>query len=353
MATPLRKQSLSVKERLFQEPFSFSFSQAVMLLETLYGDKDKVSTSPRADQEAIRFSSNILLSTPPSDIYGISESNLPHIPSKLTINFLGIAGQTGPLPHVYGELIIDRVRRKDYAFRDFLDSFNNRLAGLNYRIRVKHTLSLQRVNPAESDVGKILSFFGGKPEDNMSAPNIDQRSYLKYAGLLYQNPRSAVSLEVMLRDYFQLPFSVSQFQGFWTYLDDDQVTRIGPRRRRTAMGTAPQRFGQQNVLGSTAVLGTKAWIHGEHVSLGVEGLSLDNYLDLLPDRDLNKTISEMTRQYLGRSHFFSFELGLGSSQSTPTRLDGKSALGWTSWLKEAPQGYTPPHIRVKANDPLM
>lgn len=354
MAAPLRKQSLSIKDRLFQEPYTFSFSQAVMLLEILNQDRDPVASTPRADREAVRLTSNILLSTPPSDIYALTTSHSPLRPSQLTINFMGVAGQTGPLPHVYGEMILERVKRKDYAFRDFLDIFNNRLAGINYRIRVKHNLGLNRKHLLQTDVAQILECLGGAPDPLTVEAQIPKRSFLKYTGLMFQKPRTAIGLEVMLKDYFKLPFRVEQFQGFWSHLDEDQVTRIGPRlsRKYGSMKTPPG-FGQQNRLGETAALGTKAWVHNERVSVTVEGLKLDDYLGLLPDQMLNKTVSEMTRQFMGRNNYFTFTIGLGINQATPTRLDGRSALGWTSWLKETPIDYIPVSIRVRSNDPIQ
>lgn len=353
MAAPIRKQSADLRDALFQRPYEFEFPKALSLLEGYYADKAAIASTSRSDQEALRLKGNFSLSSPPSDLFSLEEPLNSFLPAEMVINFMGISGQTGPLPNVYGELLIDRVKAKDYAFRDFLDVFNNRLAGIHYRIRVKNTLGLTRKLPDQNDVSEMLRHLGGAPKALTSSvgiegTNIESRSFLKYAGLLYPKPRSATALQTLLRDYFGLPFEVEQFQGFWSRLDPSQWTKIG----KSGFKTPPHKRGQQNVLGQSAALGTKAWVHGDQIALKIQGLDLDLYLDMLPGQSQNKRVSEVARQFLGRDQSFSYEIGLRSNQASPTRLDGKSALGWTSWLKDAPEFYTPVAIRIKADDPL-
>ena len=44
-------------------------------------------------------------------------------------------------------------------------------------------------------------------------------SLFYYAGLLAQSPHSAVALEQILSDYFQVPVAIDQFAGRWYRLD--------------------------------------------------------------------------------------------------------------------------------------
>ena len=341
MATTLRKQSPSIKKQLFEKPYEFEFSQALKLLENLYAYKNPIGIAPRADLEAVRIKSNILLSTPPSDLYTLTRPENENFPATLTINFMGIAGQTGPLPNVYSELILDRVKSKDYAFRDFLDIFNNRLGGIHYRIQAKYNITLNPAFPNATDPAKVLKHFGGLVHSESATPHaIPLRSYLKYVGLLWQKPRSAVGLKAALEDFFQLPFEINQFQGQWTTLEHTQCTRIGKR-------------GQHKALGESAALGSKAWIHGEKICLQAGPLSLKDYKAMLPGHSLNTLISEFTRHYLGRENFFDYEIILQDNQATSTKLDGKSALGWTAWMTKTPKDYTPESIRIKPDDPLQ
>mgnify|MGYP003630285949 CR=1 FL=1 len=340
MATPLRKQSPSVEQQLFEKPYEFEFAQAVKLLEGLYGDKKRLGETAQSSFESVRLKSNILLSTPPSDLYSLTLPASEKDPVTLVINFMGIAGQTGPLPNVYSELILDRLKEKDYAFREFLDVFNHRLSSIHYRIHVKYTIALNPNLPGETEVAEVLKYLGGMTraaEDN--AHLLPLRSYLKYVGLLWQKPHSAVGLEVALKDYFQLPVSVEQFAGRWFQIEQEERTFLGEK-------------GRHGVLGQGAALGTKVWIQGEKIRLRVGPLDLVDYCRMLLGAKYNKLFSEFSRHYLGRENLFDYRISLKKDQATLTRLDGKSALGWTSWMIKTAKGYTPESIVVRANDPL-
>lgn len=367
MATPLRQQRLSLAEQLFAKPYEFEFPQAVKLIELLYPEKVSVAIGPDASLEALRIHSNILLSTPPSDVFTLTAPSFGVAQAQLTINFMGIAGQTGPLPNVYSELILDRIKAKDYAFRDFLDLFNHRLNGIHYRIHAKHNLSLTKGSPETSQAAQILlaltgltaGFQGGargalmaldygssrrqkgqrKGFGNGQDPLVPLRGYVKYAGLFWQKPRSAIGLETLLQDYFQRTIRVVQFQGAWTPLEHDQCTRIGKK-------------GRFHVLGETTSLGDKVWVQGDKITLHIGDLSLSDYTHFLPKGALNKRVSHVTRQYLGWENGFDFSLSLQRGQAVPCALDGTAALGWTSWMMDPSAPYEPEAINVAANDPL-
>ena len=340
MATPLRKQSPSIEQKLFEKPYEFEFAQAIKLLENIYAHKKRLGETSQASFESVRIKSNILLSTPPSDLYSLTMPASEKDPVTLTINFMGIAGQTGPLPNVYAELILDRLRVKDYAFREFLDIFNHRLSSIHYRIHVKYTIALNPNLPGETETALVLKHLGGLScAGEESDGLIPLRGYLKYAGLLWQKPHSAMGLQIALKDYFQLPVYVQQFIGRWFTIEEEERTFLGEK-------------GRHSVLGQGAALGTKVWIHGEKIRVVVGPLDLVDYCRMLPGAKSNKLFSEFTRHYLGRENLFDYRISLKRDQATPTRLDGRSALGWTSWMIEESKDYMPESIVVRADDPL-
>ena len=338
MATPLRKQSPSVERQLFEKPYEFEFAQAIKLLEGLYGHKKRLGETAQASLEAVRLKSTILLSTPPSDLYSLTMPASEKDPVTLTINFMGIAGQTGPLPNVYSELILDRLKSKDYAFREFLDVFNHRLSSIHYRIHVKYTIALNQNLPGETETAEVLRHLGALSSAADNASHLlPLRAYLKYVGLLWQKPRSAVGLEVALKDYFQLPVIVEQFIGRWFKIEEEERTFLGGK-------------GRHGILGQGAALGTKAWIQGEKIRVSVGPLDLVDYRKMLPGAEYSNLFSEFTSHYLGSEALFDYRVSLKKGQATATRLDGKSALGWTSWMIEVAGGYTAESIVVRAGD---
>ncbi|NTW02053.1 MAG: type VI secretion system baseplate subunit TssG, partial [Oscillochloris sp.] len=218
----------SIERQLYNNGSDFDFYQAVRLLEWLYADQDRLGETAQPERESVRFHSAVGFDFPPSDIATIQRGRDGHQESPeawqdihngqatMLINFLGLAGIHGPLPPPVTKLIMERSRAGDEVLRDFLDIFNHRLAALMYRVRKIHRRGMANVAPGAPDdrFGQYLyALIGlGSPSLQGRLP-IPDRALLRYAGLLATQPRSALGLELLLSDYFQLPVKVEQFQG--------------------------------------------------------------------------------------------------------------------------------------------
>jgi type VI secretion system protein ImpH len=387
----------SVIEWLFAEGYRFDFFQAVRLLEILNSPSKPGATNDHWLDESlfddravglkdfVRFKSAVSLNFPGSDVADVrlkddsQKLSLPesaggqngrmlqtigrrmleaHEPqgqrplAEITVNLMGLAGALGPLDMPTTELIIERVARQDTALKDFLDIFNHRLVSLLYRIRKLHRVGMGVEPPGQDKIsGYLFSVIGLGTPGLRGRMQVQDRSLLHYAGLLGQQPRSLVGLELVLAHYFGLDaddFGVKrveghQFVGRWCALDEEQWTRIG-------------RSGQNQVLGrDPVVLGTRVWDQQAKVEIRLGPLSRAQFLDLLPTGWGFLSLCDLTRFYLGDTLDVCFRLVLESEQTPPPILGLRDTprLGWTSWLWDSsltgpPSSFTPSQRRTAA-----
>lgn len=314
------KSEVPLKDWLFAEGYKFDFYQAVRLLEMLIPDSESAGEGSDPREEAVRFRSNNTLSFPASDVQEVAPPVEPGHPARMEVNFLGLAGAHGPLPHPFTELILERVRQRDTALRDFLDIFNHRLVSLMYRTGKVHRLSLTSKSPEQSPIaGFLYSFLGLGTPSLRKRMKIEDRALLFYSGLVCQEPRSAAGLERILADYFQVKASLKPFQGKWRNLEPSQWTRLG-------------RAGTNQTLGQSAMLGTRFWDQQGSVQVELGPMTFLQFLDFLPNGSAYQPLGELVRFYAGMEFDFRFTLKILPFHVPQSRL-GRARLGWTSWLK--------------------
>lgn len=340
MAIKGRQQRPSVAEDLYQNSYQYEFHQAIKILQILEPHLEKLGQGVIADKEIATIKTNVTLSPPPSDIYHLEKAQAPKQNVSMSINFMGIAGHGGPLPDAYTEIILDRNRSLDPAFSDFLDIFGHRVTSISHRIHVKYNFTLELAEPHKTQVAHILFAVGGigKPEE-AAAGILPVRCYLKYIGHFWQQPHSVTGLQIILKDFFNLPIHVEEFIGQWFTLESSQMTLIGTQ-------------GIMNDLGGNACLGDRIWTNSETIRIHIGSLTLKQYTDLFPGGDLNKKISLMARHYLGFRCHFDLSLQLEQVEIPYTKLDGTAHLGWTSWLKVSQKKPKQEWVMMRADDPL-
>ncbi|HLI83228.1 MAG TPA: type VI secretion system baseplate subunit TssG [Bryobacteraceae bacterium] len=327
----------SLEEWLFAEPFRFDFFQAVRLLEKLAPDAVPPGQASEPEKEAVRFRSRVALDFPASDIQRLAPSPEPGAPPEMTVNFMGLAGAFGPMAMPDTELVLDRIRAKDFAARDFLDIFNHRLLSLVYQVRKRYRLTLTNQSPEETPVARHLySFFGLGLDSLRGRMRIPDRTLLATAGILAQHPRSAVGLERLLACHFQVPATVRQLTGCWRPLESSEWTLIGKLR------------GRNQRLGETAVAGTRIWDQQGAFLVSLGPLSQAEFRDFLPNGTAWLPLRELTRFYAGPEFEFGFRLILKAAEVPEMRL-GHTFLGWTSWLKTRPFPHDDSQVRLKSS----
>jgi len=337
VATDRRRAARPVAERLLDEDEAprFEFLQAVRLLELVHRRRAEASraageTPPDraiAGSElssAVRFSSRVSLGFPASDLASVREPEEEGGPFRVSVDFMGLAGLTGPLPRPLTELVIERSARGDVAARAFLDVFNHRLVELMYAARKKHRPALATGGPESTRISAALFALVGLGtrglRGRMQARGVPDRALLTYAGLLSQRPRSMLGLETLLEDYFGVRVRGHQFRGKWLALEPDDVTRIGAS-------------GRSRALGRDAVLGSRMWDQQAAFELEVGPLDDARLRDFLPTGTAYLPLCELVRFWVGVDLEFTLRLVVEKSAVPATKLGSGSRLGWTSWLK--------------------
>jgi type VI secretion system protein ImpH len=333
----------SVAARLFADPYSFDFFQAVRLLEQVGGKR--VGGDWPVLAECVNFGAASGFAFPASSIAGLAA--VPDAPPKMTVAFFGLTGPSGVLPEFYSHTLMLQQRAVDNperrAFADWLDIFNHRMLSLFYRAWVKYrlpvtygrsgtqdpvtTVALSLAGLGVPSFAKRLRVESNVPPASPDDPGVmEEGSLVRYAGLFAHPSRPAAGLERMLADYFGASVAVEQFTGKWQPLDGANQTRLG-------------RQGQNDQLGVSVVVGRRVWDVKSGIRIRIGPLDLAGFVSYLPDAAAGRRklflLAKLTRFYTRASLDFEVRLVLKASEVPVARLAKGGPgprLGWNAWL---------------------
>lgn len=333
-------------ESLLRHPCRFEFFQAVRLLSWAAG-RDESSLTGRLQrpvgedwgprEELVRFRSDVNNTFASSQISSLKlfnenrgQNESSAVP-ELTVTFMGLAGAGGVLPGHYTQLLIDRTRLKDFAFREFLDLFNHRLLSLYYKAWSKcHFFvgyeTVRQRSPASEDLftRALYCLIGHGTGGLRGRQEIGDETFLYYSGHFAHSPRSAISLRQLIFDYLNVPVSIEQFQGQWLRLRLTDQTRL----------SADNSQHDNNQLGITAIAGERIWGIENKFRIRLGPMSLSKFGTYLPGGPAYTALGQLTRSYVGAALDFDVQLVLEKTEVPPCEVSctGMTRLGWNSWL---------------------
>jgi len=338
MSTPSWRKNTAVIDKLTEQPYQFSFKQAVRILERSYSeplgktDLHAVGTFMPPQTECVRFSSNQSLSFPAAEIASIKHSTQQKNQNKqwlMDVNFIGLTGSNGVLPYHYSETVLKRLKLKDDSMKAFFDIFNHRTTSLFFQASSKYDAPLQyersrlQGKKVKDDFTQmLLSLVGLNTKYLQERLYTKDESLLYYAGLLSSNVRTASGLKQILENHFSFPVEIKEFVGQWQDLIDDVRTRLPSRSS----------VGQNNQLGKTVMLGKKGWFAQGKINIIIGPLNKQQLQQFTPQTPHLKALDEMVRLYLGFEHDFSFTLRILKKDIPQSSINNQAILGWTSWL---------------------
>ncbi len=354
MASADGRERDRVNRDLFTAPYRFDFFQAVRLLEHRIREHkrsaeasdshphgQRVGEDVHPGDEGVRFRAEASLGFPAaaiSEIRRVTRSpgapSGPH-PPEMTVTFLGLTGPSGALPRHYTELLLRRIREKDYALRDFLDLFNHRLISLFYRSWEKYRWPIawersQLDHPAaEPDAATrgLHCLVGMGTAGLRGRLNTDDDVFLYYSGHFAHFPRSASALESLLTDHLDMPVQVLQCRGQWLHLDRDDQAFMPSRHE-------PE--GRNNQLGVSLVVGERIWDLQSKFRLRIGPLTWRQFCSLMPNGRALRPLCQIARMYVGPGLDFDVQPVLKPDEVPPCRFaadpEHAAYLGWNTWM---------------------
>ncbi len=347
---PIASDAGPLLDRMLHAGWKFDFFQAVWLLERLCAGATPVGLRGPVTSEAIQFRPHVALGFPPTDVRRIAarpaEGDQEHR-FRLDVTFMGLYGVSTPLPLHYA---VDVLRSVDpYAItaeasgdtglaqrepaaarasdtnptRDFLDLLHHRLISLFYRAWTKYRYDRAFGLPGRDSVTEyLLWLIGHSRAADEDVIGVCPLRLLRYAGVLTQHPRSAVTLEGVLTDYWDgLPVEVEQFRGRWVPLHDADRNVIG-------LGNC--------TLGVDLTVGDQVYDLSGAFTVTVGPVDWQTYLSFVPDGQRYARTQSLVELYRSDPLSFDIQVRLRAGQVPELGLtsdDAAGRLGFTSWLR--------------------
>ena len=311
---------------LAEHPERFDLFQALRLLEGAYPDRPRLGRAKRAADEPVRLSQPPFVTMAPAQIAGFEPGG--NGPARLSTYALGLFGPQGPLPLHVTLHAFERARHHDDpTLAHFADIFQHRLLALFYRAWADAQPTVQHDRPAADRFRYYLgSLFGLGMAAQQDRDTVPDRFKLFHAGGLGMQTRPPEVLERLVRDFFQVPAAVREFTGGWLRLPEALCCRLGVEANSSRLGRG-------------AVAGTRILQRQQRFRLRLGPLKLADFRRFLPPRrwppehgNALERLRDLVRLAAGLELEWDLHLGLLAAEVPDARLDGQSALGWTSWL---------------------
>lgn len=322
-AEPAHAAPGGMTRELLEEPHTFDFYQAVRLLERERGARAPVGGFGDPAAEVARFQANPSLGFPTAEISAAgSEAGR----TWLRTNVFGLDGPSGVLPFEYTMLVIERMRAKDHALREFLDLFNHRALSLLYRAWAKSHFVVGYERDGGDDLTRhLMELVGLGTAGVRGRLPVPDEAMLLYAGLLAGEARPAVALEQLVADFFGVPARVEQFLGAWYPVESETQCRLGDRLDETT------------ALGLGALAGDEIWDQQSRVRIRLGPMRRDAYDRFLPGGPDFEALRGIARFFARDEVDFELQLVLSKDDVPPATLDdGPIPLGWSTWLRSRP-----------------
>jgi type VI secretion system protein ImpH len=355
------RKNAALIERLFDESSRFEFFQAVRLLEwSQSGECAHLAVGYDLEPcgEPVRFRAHASHAFPSSAITTLrrrvdgNDTRKTARPPEMTVSFMGLTGPQGVLPDHYTRLVIDRMHDHDHAMRDFFDLFNHRIISLfhrawaKYRLFIEYERTAQVTRPSKPDpiTQAFYCLIGLGTPHLRGRLEIDDETFLYFGGHKAMSRPIALSLQLVLCEYFQTAIELQQFHGQWLAVRQYEQSRFPG-----GDATPPM-----NVLGNSVMLGRRIWDVQSKFRVRVGPLDYTQFRSFLPTGQSFIMLCQLVRLYVGPEYDFDVQLILFASEVPRCQLGGDGPdgplLGWNTWLFSRSMSQDADHAVLSEDD---
>jgi type VI secretion system protein ImpH len=309
---------------LEEEPYGFTFFQAIRMLEQAHPDTVPVGEAGPASAEVVRLRPTSSLDFPTADVTWVNRRSGEGPPFELETPIFGLYGPTSPLPSFYSEDILRReLLGESDPVRLFLDVMNHRLLALLYRAWSKYRWQFTFQPGATDRTSSYLFGLVGLATDGLrERVGLPAGRLLRYAGFLSQKPRGAVFLAGVVSDYFDnVPAVLEQCVLRWVDVPVEDQNRIGAAN---------------TTLSRDLIVGERVRDRTGKCRLALGPMEYAQYDAFLPSGRFHEPLGSLVRFLLPDPLVWDLRLVIKGTEVPMFRVSmGQEAarLGWTSWVR--------------------
>jgi type VI secretion system protein ImpH len=315
-------------ERRLQLLTRTPFTQWLRCIQVESGQR--IGHDPSLEGQPVRLVCDTDPSFPASELSGWRPAGSSGTRPELAVTFFGLFGPSGILPDHYHQLLLERVRDKDFSLREFLNIFNHRFLCLFYQAWEKHAFAISMETAAAAKAAAtpteaLSALVGLRLAAAKQRSSVGDDTFLYYSSLVSTCRPSQEDLRGCLQDYTGLATDIEPLVGQWLRLAPEDQSRIGS----FALGTQGG-----NRLGIDTLAGQRVWDIENRFRIRFGPVDWTTFEGLLPTGPILRRIAEWTRQIVGPQWDCDCQILIQADQVRGAQLgsDGPALLGWNTWL---------------------
>jgi len=245
--------------------------------------------------------------------------------SRAAVNgyWFGLTGPMAPLPlHMTEFAMMERRHGPKRPFGRFLDMLAGRMLQFFYRAWADSQPAAQADRPEDDRFADYLAALSGAGENVPADAVFPRRARLHYASL-FASHRSAAGIQDALTHLLGTRVRVMEFLARWRDIEPSDRSRLGAQ-------------GGFNALGHDVVAGASVRAYTDAYRVVIRARTFAEYESFLPTGAQFKLAAEALDAFTPSHLEWELEVELDEREARPARLDGRTRMGWTSWM--APTG---------------